>query len=125
VVAPNVFGQALRINPLLVIFALLLGGEIAGFLGAFLALPIAAVVRETVVYLREHLILEPWGTPTAVELGRTELRPPDPHPPPAEDERRCPECGTPAPDEAAYCAACGTELAEADETVAAASAAPS
>ena len=30
VVAPNVFGQALRINPLLVIFALLLGGEIAG-----------------------------------------------------------------------------------------------
>ena len=55
VVAPNVFGQALRINPLLVIFALLLGGEIAGFLGAFLALPIAAIVRETVVYLHRHL----------------------------------------------------------------------
>jgi predicted PurR-regulated permease PerM len=125
IVAPTVFSQALRINPLLVIFALLLGGRLYGFIGAFLALPIAAVVRETVVYLREHLILEPWGTPTAVELGRTELRPPDPHPPPAEDERRCPECGTPAPDEAAYCAACGTELAEADETVAAASAAPS
>jgi len=125
IVAPTVFSQALRINPLLVIFALLLGGRLYGFIGAFLALPIAAVVRETVVYLREHLILEPWGTPTAAELGRTELRPPDPHPPPAEDERRCPECGTPAPDEAAYCAACGTELAEADETVAAASAAPS
>ena len=55
VVAPNVFGQALRINPLLVIFALLLGGEIAGFLGAFLALPIASIVRETVVYLCSHV----------------------------------------------------------------------
>jgi light-regulated signal transduction histidine kinase (bacteriophytochrome) len=30
--------------------------------GALLALPIAAIVRETVVYLRRHLVLEPWGT---------------------------------------------------------------
>src|SRR5919112_2664509 len=41
IVAPTVFSQALRINPLLVIFALLLGGQIYGFIGAFLALPIA------------------------------------------------------------------------------------
>ncbi len=124
IVAPTVFSQALRINPLLVIFALLLGARLYGIVGAFLALPLAAVLRETVVYLRQHLILEPWGTPTAEDLGRTELRPPDPQPPP-EPERRCPECGTVAPEEAAYCAACGTELADADETVAAAAAAPS
>jgi predicted PurR-regulated permease PerM len=62
VVAPNVFGHALRLNPLLVIFALLLGGEIYGFVGALVALPIAAIVRETVVYLRRHLVFEPWGT---------------------------------------------------------------
>ena len=43
IVAPNVFGHALRINPLLVIFALLLGGQIYGIIGAFMALPIAAV----------------------------------------------------------------------------------
>ena len=55
IVAPNVFGHALRINPLLVIFALLLGGQIYGFIGAFIALPIAAILRETVVYLRRHL----------------------------------------------------------------------
>jgi predicted PurR-regulated permease PerM len=61
VVAPQVFGRALRLNPLLVLFALLLGGEVAGFVGAIVALPIAAVVRETVVYLRRHLVLEPWG----------------------------------------------------------------
>ena len=33
IVAPTVFSQALRINPLLVIFALLLGGQLYGFLG--------------------------------------------------------------------------------------------
>ena len=44
------------------IFALLVGAEVAGLVGALLALPIAAVVRETVVYLRRHLVLEPWGS---------------------------------------------------------------
>ena len=62
IVAPTVFSQALRINPLLVIFALLIGGRLYGFAGAFIALPIAAVLRETVVYLRRHLVLEPWST---------------------------------------------------------------
>src|SRR4051794_17097865 len=62
VVAPNVFGHTLRINPLFVIFSLLVGAEVAGLVGALLALPIAAIVRETVVYLRRHLVLEPWGT---------------------------------------------------------------
>ncbi len=61
VVAPNVFGRTLRLNPLLVILALLLGGQIYGLVGALVALPIAAVLRETVVYLRRHLIFEPWG----------------------------------------------------------------
>ncbi|MGH2944072.1 MAG: AI-2E family transporter, partial [Solirubrobacteraceae bacterium] len=62
VVAPNVFGRTLRLNPLIVIFALLLGGQVYGFVGALVALPIAAVVRETVVYLKRHLVFEPWGT---------------------------------------------------------------
>jgi predicted PurR-regulated permease PerM len=81
VVAPNVFGHALRLNPLLVILALLLGGEIYGFVGALVALPIAAVLRETVVYLRRHLIFEPWGTPGPLVLGPP-AAPPDPAPPP-------------------------------------------
>jgi predicted PurR-regulated permease PerM len=68
VVAPQVFGRALRLNPLLVLFALLFGGQVAGFVGAIVALPIAAVLRETVVYLRRHLVLEPWGNrPLAVD----------------------------------------------------------
>jgi predicted PurR-regulated permease PerM len=84
IVAPNVFGHTLRINPLFVIFSLLVGGEVAGFIGALLALPIAAVVRETVVYLRRHLVLESWGTtpPTAIVAGRAALPPAE-----AEEER--------------------------------------
>src|SRR4051794_5071234 len=60
IVAPQVFSHSLRINPLLVILALLLGGQLYGIVGAFIALPIAAMLRETVVYLRRHLVLEPW-----------------------------------------------------------------
>ena len=43
IVAPQIFGHALRINPLLVIFALLVGAELYGFLGALIALPVAAI----------------------------------------------------------------------------------
>jgi predicted PurR-regulated permease PerM len=60
VVAPQVFGHTLRINPLLVIFALLLGLQLHGIVGALIALPILAVLRETVVYLSRHVELEPW-----------------------------------------------------------------
>ena len=79
VVAPNVFGRALRLNPLLVILALLLGGQFYGFVGALVALPIAAVLRETVVYLKRHLVFEPWSTASPLIVGR---RPPPPEPPP-------------------------------------------
>jgi predicted PurR-regulated permease PerM len=88
VVAPLVFGKVLRINPILVILALLLGGELAGIVGALVALPLLAVARETVVYLRQHLVLEPWGTADAVALARGPGRRPPAPPPldePAED----------------------------------------
>jgi predicted PurR-regulated permease PerM len=61
VVAPQVFGHTLRINPLLVIFALLTGLEVNGIFGALVALPILSVVRETVVYLSRHLTFESWS----------------------------------------------------------------
>jgi len=87
VVAPQVFGHSLRLNPLIIIFALLLGAEIYGIIGAFIALPLAAVGRETVVYLSRYLVLEPWGTPVRANA------PPAPPPPPAEPT---PEAGEPA-----------------------------
>ena len=58
--APQIFGHTLRINPLLVIFALLLGQQLYGIVGALMALPILSVLRETALYLSRHLTLEPW-----------------------------------------------------------------
>jgi predicted PurR-regulated permease PerM len=60
VVAPQIFGHTLRINPLLVIFALLVGFKIYGIVGALIALPIVAIARVTVVYLHRHLEFESW-----------------------------------------------------------------
>jgi predicted PurR-regulated permease PerM len=60
VVAPQIFGHTLRINPLLVIFGLLIGDQIWGVIGALVALPILSVLRESAVYLGRHLELEPW-----------------------------------------------------------------
>jgi len=90
IVAPNVFGHALRLNPLLVIFALLLGGEIYGFVGALVALPIAAVVRETAVYLSRHLVFEPWGATSPLTLGTAPGAGRAP-PPGVEEPERVPE----------------------------------
>jgi hypothetical protein len=127
VVAPTVFSQALRINPLLVIFALLLGGRLYGFLGAFIALPIAAIVRETAVYLRRHVRLEPWDLPY-VEPARPSFA--AEQPPVAAVERppqeaaRCPECGAPRMAGTDVCPECGTELGDADESASATASAP-
>lgn len=98
VVAPQVFSYALRINPLLVIFALLFGAEIYGFVGALIALPIAATLRETAVYLKRHLVFEPWGTMPLAMAGAGGRPPP------------CPECGTPPDPGDEYCRRCGTHL---------------
>jgi predicted PurR-regulated permease PerM len=100
IASPLIFGHALRINPLLVIFALLFGAELFGIVGALVALPVAAVVRETVVYLRQHLVLEPWGTMTPLEI--VEAR---------STRVRCPECGGRCAAGDAYCPACGVDLA--------------
>ncbi|MFL5823648.1 MAG: AI-2E family transporter [Solirubrobacteraceae bacterium] len=71
VVAPQVFRISLRINPILVILSLLIGFQLYGIAGALVALPVAAVLRETALYLRRHLVLEPWGTSASPGLGLT------------------------------------------------------
>jgi len=46
IIHPLVVNKVVGIPPLLVILALIVGGELAGFLGVLLAIPIAAAVRE-------------------------------------------------------------------------------
>jgi predicted PurR-regulated permease PerM len=106
VVAPQIFGHSLRINPILVIFVLLFGFEVNGILGALLALPIASVLRETVVYLRRHLVLEPWSTPTPAPAlpGVPLLEEPPPRP------QGCPNCGRAVQPGDDFCRTCGEPL---------------
>lgn len=61
--APMIFGKTLRINPLLVIFALLLGSIVYGILGTLLAVPILAMGREIVRYFLDNSVLESWSQP--------------------------------------------------------------
>jgi predicted PurR-regulated permease PerM len=63
-VAPQVFRISLRINPILIILSLLIGYQLYGIAGALVALPVAAIIRQTVLYLHRHLVFEPWATAT-------------------------------------------------------------
>jgi predicted PurR-regulated permease PerM len=96
-VAPQVFRISLRINPILIILALLIGYQLYGIAGALLSLPIAAVIRQTVLYLRRHLVLEPWGTLGSGVLADVGVE-------------RCPDCGASAGPRDAYCRSCGASL---------------
>jgi predicted PurR-regulated permease PerM len=104
VVAPQVFRISLRINPILVILSLLLGFQLYGIAGALVALPVVAVLRETSIYLRRHMVLEPWGTPAPPGSSppATPQPPPDspaadPPAEPVEDSESLDEEGVPIP----------------------------
>jgi len=45
IISPKLMGDSVGLHPLWVIFALLAGGELAGFWGMLLAVPVAAVIR--------------------------------------------------------------------------------
>jgi predicted PurR-regulated permease PerM len=76
VVSPQVFGHALRINPIIIIISLLIGDALYGIIGSLVALPVAAVIRQTIVYLRDHTIFEDWGPPTLPHLPAATGDPP-------------------------------------------------
>jgi predicted PurR-regulated permease PerM len=98
IVAPQVFRISLRINPILIILSLLLGYQLYGIAGSLVALPAAAVIRQTIEYLRRHLVLERWGV-LAPGAGVLPLEP-----------DRCPDCGAPAGSDDLHCRACGASL---------------
>jgi predicted PurR-regulated permease PerM len=100
VVAPQVFRISLRINPILIILSLLLGYQLYGIAGALVSLPVLAVIRQTVLYLRRHVVLEPWGTLPGPGAGLVSS------PSPA----RCPDCGAEARTGDTECCECGCPL---------------
>ncbi|OGX68419.1 MAG: hypothetical protein A2189_02680 [Paenibacillus sp. RIFOXYA1_FULL_44_5] len=58
VISPQVVGRTLHMHPMLIIFALLVGGEIYGVVGLILAVPVFAVLKVVVhhvsVFYRER-----------------------------------------------------------------------
>ncbi len=95
VVAPQVFRISLRINPILIILALLIGYQLYGIAGSLVALPVIAVLRQTVLYLRRHLVFEPWG-PLGAGVGVLSV-----------SLELCPDCGAKAGAEDMFCRSCG------------------
>ncbi len=83
VIVPNVMGRSLRLHPLLVIFGLLAGGEIYGFPGILVALPLLAAGRAVWEFFGERLELETWadGAPLADVGVELEAGPPPDAPP--------------------------------------------
>lgn len=54
VLQPKLLGDKIGLHPVAVIFAVLAGGQLAGFTGVLLALPVAAVVMVVLRYLHEN-----------------------------------------------------------------------
>ena len=52
---PKIQGDAIELHPAAVMFAIIIGGALAGLLGAILALPMAAAFRDVVRYLFRRL----------------------------------------------------------------------
>lgn len=57
-ISPRVLGENLEIHPLLVIFAVMVGGEVGGIVGIYLSIPLIVVIRvifQKSIALRAHL----------------------------------------------------------------------
>ncbi len=56
VISPQVVGRRLHLHPLLIIFALLVGGEVAGMIGLILAVPVFAAGKVVIQHLLTYYI---------------------------------------------------------------------
>lgn len=52
ILSPYIVGKSLRMHPVIIMFALLVGGEVAGIVGLLISVPILAVIRTVVVHVR-------------------------------------------------------------------------
>jgi predicted PurR-regulated permease PerM len=55
VIAPKVVGESVGLHPLIVIFSLLVGGDVGGLMGLLLAVPITAVAKVAVQHVFRRL----------------------------------------------------------------------
>jgi predicted PurR-regulated permease PerM len=60
ILVPVIMGSRFRVHPLVVIFAILAGGEIHGITGMLIAIPLIPLIKETYVFFRPRLHFEGW-----------------------------------------------------------------
>ncbi len=70
ILVPVIMGSRFRVHPLVVIFAILAGGEIHGITGMLIAIPLIPLIKETYLFFRPRLQFEGWcaavtGKPSA------------------------------------------------------------
>lgn len=78
IVVPKIMGGAVGVHPLVVIFGLLIGEQVAGIVGILIAIPVVVVVKEAVTFASEQLGLgaraeQPAPVP---EAAATAIEPP-------------------------------------------------
>jgi predicted PurR-regulated permease PerM len=56
ILSPLIVGKSLHMHPLMIMLALLAGGEVAGVVGLILAVPILAVIKVAILHARNHFI---------------------------------------------------------------------
>lgn len=73
VLTPKIVGKQMGISPLTIILALLAGGELLGFLGILLALPVMAMVKVLGGYLQERYFASSYYKEEAPVEGKQSL----------------------------------------------------
>lgn len=59
ILSPLIVGKSLHMHPLIIMLALLVGGEAGGVLGLIIAVPILAVIKVSLIHARFHFIKGP------------------------------------------------------------------
>jgi predicted PurR-regulated permease PerM len=54
ILSPLIVGKSLHMHPLVIMFALFFGGEVAGVLGLIIAVPLLAVLKVALLHWKEH-----------------------------------------------------------------------
>ncbi len=75
-IAPRIVSESVGLTPLMVIVAILIGGELLGIAGMFLAVPIAAVLRITIL----HALPNARKPPTVMPIPAATVTEPAPQP---------------------------------------------
>lgn len=55
VLSPLIVGRTVHLHPILIIFALLIGVEVAGVIGLLIAVPVTAILKVTLLHIRQYL----------------------------------------------------------------------